>query len=305
MVFIYELDILSIKRGFMRKRYLFMILGVTILTCFIGLIIAGYLLSWSWTGFGPETSEPKQHAKTLWDWLQLLGVLAIPLAVGFGTIWFTTKQGQVSYRENADNQKEAALQVYIDKISELLLHEKLRDSAEGDEVRKIARVRTLTILPRLDGPRKRSVLQFLYEAGLIENGKCIVNLAEADLREIDLAHVGLLRASLYQVNLSRANLDGANLDGTYLHDANLKSVSMRGAYLHEVDLSGANLADADLRGAFLYGTNLQGAELQGADLREAEVNRANLRKATVTRDQLNKAKVLQSVAMPDSSTYPQ
>ena len=33
--------------------------------------------------------------------------------------------------------------VYLDKMSELLLEKKLRDSAEEDEIRKIARVRTL------------------------------------------------------------------------------------------------------------------------------------------------------------------
>ena len=63
----------------------------------------------------------------------------------------------------ADNQREAALQAYLDKMSELLLEKKLRNSAEEDEVRKIARVRTLTLLPRLDAIRKRSILQFLYE----------------------------------------------------------------------------------------------------------------------------------------------
>ena len=59
-----------------------------------------------------------------------------------------------------DNQRETALQEYIDKMSELLLQKNLRESAEEDEVRKIARVRTLTILPRLDARRKGSVLHF-------------------------------------------------------------------------------------------------------------------------------------------------
>ena len=91
-----------------------------------------------------------QPAKTLWDWLNLLGVLAIPAVVGLGAASYTAQQGKVSDREHTDNQRETALQAYIDKMSELLLHEKLRDSAEEDEVGKIARVRTLTILPRLN-----------------------------------------------------------------------------------------------------------------------------------------------------------
>ena len=60
----------------------------------IVVVVLGYWLNWHWTGLVPETSEPKQHAKTLWDWLTLLGVLAIPAAVGLGTIWFTRQQAK-------------------------------------------------------------------------------------------------------------------------------------------------------------------------------------------------------------------
>src|SRR5947209_19729828 len=95
------------------------------------LILTGYRLTW--TGF---------FNKTLWDWLNLLGVLAIPVVVGLGAAWFTTKQGKVSERENKDKQHETALQTYIDKMSELLLEKKLRESQSESEVRKIARVRT-------------------------------------------------------------------------------------------------------------------------------------------------------------------
>ena len=62
--------------------------------------------------------------KTLWDWLGLLAALAIPVAVAFGTLWFTTQQGKVSARENTDNQQEAVLQTYINVMSELLLDKK-------------------------------------------------------------------------------------------------------------------------------------------------------------------------------------
>ena len=40
-----------------------------------------------------------------------------------------------------------------------------------EDVRAVARARTLTALTRLDGERKRSVLQFLYESGLISKGR--------------------------------------------------------------------------------------------------------------------------------------
>ncbi len=78
-------------------------------------------------------------------------------------------------------------------------------------MRKIARVRTLTVLPRLNGRRKRSVLQFLNESGLIDKDKRIV----------DLTGAGLSGANLLEANLLGANLSGANLRGAELGGANL------------------------------------------------------------------------------------
>jgi hypothetical protein len=80
-----------------------------------------------------------------------------------------------------DKQREDALQAYIDKMSELLLEKDLRKSGEDDEVRKIVHVRTLTVLPRLDGNRKARVLQFLYDSGLIDKDSKIIKLGGADL----------------------------------------------------------------------------------------------------------------------------
>src|SRR5713101_4972460 len=248
----------------------------------IAVIILGYWLNWYWTGFnggeskitvtstskGTTTATELQPAKNLWDWLQPLGILAIPVEVGVGTVWFTTKQGQVSDATNKDNQREAALQTYIDNMSELLLQGKLRDSEE-DEVRKIARVRTLTVLRGLDAARKASLLKFLHDADLIDKNNRIIDLSEADLFE--------------------AKLFGANLRG-----ADLREVTLRGA-----DLSHANLLYTNLRGVDLSYAKLFGANLRGANLREAD-----LRGATVTKEQLEKAKSLKGTTMPDGSIHP-
>jgi hypothetical protein len=45
---------------------------------------------------------------------------------------------------------EAALKIYIDDISNLMLEEKLLTSEPGDEVRSIARAKTLNTLRMLD-----------------------------------------------------------------------------------------------------------------------------------------------------------
>jgi len=301
--------------------------GAIVFVVVIVIIIIGYQLDW--TGF---------KGKTVWDWLQLLGVLAIPVVVGFGAAWFTAQQGKVSDRENTDNQRETALQRYIDKISELLLHEKLRDSGEEDEVRNVARVRTLTVLLRLDANRKRIVLQFLYESGLIKKDESIIDLRTAHLRAADLDRVTPRGAYLSGANLGGADLSGADLNGAFLREADLSGADLSGADLQEADLgavklcaanlSGANLweidlsgtdlrranfrkadlSGADLNGAFLREADLRGANLIGTDLRgtnlsAADLSGADLSEATATIEQLDEAKSLKGVTIPDGSIH--
>lgn len=260
-------------------------------------VVLGYWFNWHWTGLVPETSEPKQHAKTLWDWLNLAGVLAIPVVVGFGAAWYTRQQGKVSERENKDNQREVALQTYIDKMSELLLHEGLRKAPQDADVRRIATLQTSTVLPRLDGKRKGNVLLFLYEAGLIEKSDPIVmfgaaGLHAADLRECDLSEMA--GASLYNSFISYALLDGADFTGMHL-----RKVIFEGGRLHQ-----ARFIKADLRDAEFFLSDLSGANLTAADLTNASLVAVNLTGAIVTDEQLNKAKSLQDTTMPDGSKHP-
>jgi Pentapeptide repeats (8 copies) len=226
-------------------------------TLVVLVILGGYKFNWDWTGFN-------RPSKTLWDWLQLLSALAIPVVVGFGAVWFTLRQGKVANAENTDNQRESALQAYIDKMSELLLEKNLRDSTEEDEVRKIARVRTLTVLRRLDAERRGNVLQFLYESGLISKAKQIINLDRA----------WLYGANLYRANLYKADLSGARLSGVNLYEADLR----------ETNLSRAHLRNSTLRGADLSGANLKDA-------------------TNIPPEQLEKAKSLQGATMPDGSIH--
>ena len=242
-------------------------------------VLFAYSSGWDWTGFNSGTSQItitstskgnytatiSQPPKLLWDWLQLLGVLAVPVVVGLGAAWFTAQQGKVSDRENKDNQREAQLQSYIDKMSELLLNEHLGERTaddnlkpEREQVQKIARVRTITVLTQLDARRVGYVFAFLREAVLqsTQSDRNIISFNNANLSKINLS-----QASLPEANLSGANLSGANLSGA--------------------DLSGANLSGADLSGADLSGTNLTEANLTEVNLTEANLRKANLRKATL------------------------
>jgi uncharacterized protein YjbI with pentapeptide repeats len=185
--------------------------------------------------------------------------------------------------------QEDALPEYLDQMVQLLSDKDrpLRRSKAGDEVSILARVRTLTVLPRLDGGRKGSVVQFLYESGLITKDRRVVDLSKADLSYADL----------YGANLSYANLHGGYLIKTNLIKADLVEADLSGAYLIEADLiradlSGANLSNAWLRhanlsGADLSGSNLSGSNFSGADLRGADVSRAVPRYANLSRTDLS------------------
>src|SRR5260370_19571687 len=140
-----------------RHRVTILVVAIILIVAIV-LIIVGY--RFDWTGFNGNTKS----GKTLWDWLQLL---IMPLALAIIAIFFNRSERKNEQRVASDNQQETSLQEYIKEMSELLLHEKLRESQPGDEVRIIARVRTLTVLLRLDKERKNSILQFLYESGLI------------------------------------------------------------------------------------------------------------------------------------------
>jgi uncharacterized protein YjbI with pentapeptide repeats len=188
--------------------------------------------------------------------------------------------------------QEDALPAYLDQMVQLLNDENrpLRQAAVGDEVSILARVRTLTVLPRLDGSRKGSVMQFLYEAGLIHRKLVLVDLTGADLRQVylheamlpgaDLGRADMAAASLSQADLSEANLNEtdlseANLNKANLSGANLRRATLLGANLSGANLSGANLSRANLSRANLSSrTNLSGANLSGADLPSALLSRA-------------------------------
>ena len=117
-------------------------------TALTTVIILGYCFNWAWTGLGSYTlpNSNFQGGKTLWDWMQLLIIPAV-LAIAGYVFTLTTSENERRATEQRsrderdttlDNQREAALQDYIDKMSELLLEKKLRESQQDDEVRKIA-----------------------------------------------------------------------------------------------------------------------------------------------------------------------
>jgi uncharacterized protein YjbI with pentapeptide repeats len=283
--------LLFVFRGYytenLRDRPLTVLGAATVVAAVVVLIRVGE--HYQWTGFG-ESGQRKldnqeiQPRKTLWDWLQLF---IVPLALAAIGLWFAAQQDAHQQKIEAkraesdrhieeQRAQDAALQAYLDQMSQLMLNGNLRGSKEGSEVRTLARARTQTVLGRLDGRRKGSVVQFLYEASLIDKENPVVSFSAVRLRGADLSDV-----ELHDANLSGTYLNDANLSGTSLHDANLSGAHLSGANLSDANLisaevSNAYLSDANLRNANLLEANLSGTELNDANLSHAYLNDANL-----------------------------
>jgi uncharacterized protein YjbI with pentapeptide repeats len=278
-------------------RYLgttsFVLAGVV---AFTWLLIRGY--SATWTGFG----KPALQAKTLWDWMQLL---LVPLFLAAAALVVRTSQrdnsrqrleerSALEHEIETDRQREEALQMYFDRIIELVLKEKL-SKFSPEEVRMVAKTRTHAVLRELDGRRKGMVILFLKDSNMIDR-EAVIDLAGADLREASLAFANLKRVNLSEADLSKADLRGANLTRSYLSATNLTEADLRGANLGEADLfeaklNGADVTRANLREANLSGADLRGSRLNDADIREADLSGVNLNVSDMVGANLRGAKL--------------
>ena len=225
-------------------------------------MICGYLFGWGWTGL-PRSKVPSntQPTKTLWDWLDLL---IVPIVLAIGGYLFTRSDNQAT-REAAERRaQDEALQAYLDQVGQLLLDKDapLQQSEEDSEVRTLARARTLTVLSRLDGDRKTQVVQFLYEAGLLDRQHHVLSLSGADLNGANLSGAQLSRANL---GLGLFISGAKPIQSGKTMKTNLRRADLSGANLFEAILSQADLSEADLSGARIALEQLkQVASLEGA-----------------------------------------
>jgi hypothetical protein len=146
---------------------------------------------------------------TLWDWIKLL---IVPTVLAGGGLWFNRQQRERELEIADRRTQDEALQAYLDQMSDMLIpntdQPSLYKARPGDSLSSVARARTLTVLTRLDGDRKARVVQFLYESGLLERKRPILDLSGANLGQ------AYLRAADWDgANLRGANRRGADLSG--------------------------------------------------------------------------------------------
>ena len=243
------------------------------------LVLVGLLVLILYKG---DVSSPWWEGDRDRDFWAYLKLLIVPAAIGIGAAVLNLMQMERARKAEAAQQardrvaqeasrqrelevehqraQDEALHAYLDQIGQLLLDKdrpllksatasEVPTETDGEEVRTLARARTLTVLPRLNGKRKRSILQFLYESRLIIKGHVVVALRGADLTAADLRATNLSAAHLSRTDLRDANLSLANLSGADLRDADLRAANLSLSNLSRVDLSEANLRDANLTNA--------------------------------------------------------
>ena len=154
-----------------------LVVVTAILLLLVRLAFWGYQAGW--TGFGPSPEFPKsqpitiaQPKKLLWDWLQLISALLVPIVVAGVGLWFTHRLRQTETEIAKDRQQEDDLLTYVDRMSKLLIEKHLATRESSREVRLVARVLTTTTLRRLPDERRRNaVLRFLTAADLINTAE--------------------------------------------------------------------------------------------------------------------------------------
>ena len=257
--------------------------------------------------------------KTLWDWLNLLAVGAVPIVIAFfGYQWEqrnkkeqarlerekykqarlekkgAKQQGELE-KERAEKQAELereiaqhhlfeeAIQNYLNNMSKLLLDKELRKEL-------FPNVNDILNPSDCDNPvRDVARIQTITILRRLEDDTYRQARIIHFLRDAELYKFILKKANLSGINLSQAHLMGANLQQAILGQANLQQAFLVEANLQQAFLGGASLQQADL-----YRANLQQAVLWGASLQQAALNQAKVQKAALERASLQQADLQQA-----------
>ncbi len=261
------------------------------------------------------------QAKTLWEWLELLGVPLTLALLGLFFQWQEKKRVREETKEQrkvaADEAKDDILQAYFDRLSALLVDKNLLAIAaklypNNDENRNSQQDSNLSPEQKGQLEKVREVVksqiisseqQELFDAGMnIVRAKTLsilrrfegdgerkVSVIEflIDTELLSKAKLSLRRSDLrdvklyYAANLEGANLKEANLEGSDLWEVNFKRANLCEANLKRTCFCAANLEEANLEEANLEGADLRGANLGGACLYMAELKVADLRGANL------------------------
>jgi hypothetical protein len=258
---------------------------------------------------------------TLWDWATLL---IVPAVIAAGAAWFNQQQRERELDIAERRTQDEALEAYLDRMADLILHENLLERAklgEPPELRERLREwyglgeRLQELERQLEEP-----LQELMQLEPLEQRERLQELVPLELWEPLLEFMQLrkrhgdegqrLRLEMAQpMMVARAStltvlggLDGSRKGQVmqFLHETGMisrLSTLQEGATtdeaavvpLYEGDFSNAALSGLYLGGDNLANVNFRGANLRTAVLRETILTRADLRDTDLTGADLTRA----------------
>jgi hypothetical protein len=138
-------------------------------------------------------------AKAVSDNAAVIGAL-----VALGGV-FTTQIVNISLEERraqetrnieAQRAQDAALQTYVDHISNLMSDWSLDDTPPDSPGFKLAQAQTFTLFMSIDSARRRIPLRLIYDLALIRKDMPLLSLKGAALDTADLHEITLLDVSL-------------------------------------------------------------------------------------------------------------
>jgi uncharacterized protein YjbI with pentapeptide repeats len=218
--------------------------------------------------------------------IALLGVL-ITQTVNTHLTRTTQENQQILDQKSRQNSE---LQSYLSTVREL-------PTDPNPAADTAAQAQTITVLPDLDPEQKRTVMQFLYQAGLINKDNPRIGLFYADLTSADLKGTD---AQDNRLVLNNVSLRGANLGNADLSYISMKGVNLSPARLVNTNLSNADLSDANLNHAWVSNVDFSGANLSGTDLGHVDL-RDDM---GLTQEQIDQAKGDGRTQLPEGLQRP-
>ena len=260
----------------------------------------------------PSSELPTSSAHSDWikyrrkplNWCKLINSALVPCVLGVFTIVYTLQQQELSNQREKqelshqlDSYRQILFKAYIDDISKLLAKESNNQTLTDRISLAYIRTRTLTILRTLDADRKKYIVLFLYESGLIRSTS--LDLRGADLNNIELVGpynlenlylpgVSWWNATFVDCQLKRANFDQSVMNNGRFIRSNLMSASLTEAFLNNGDFTGSTVLFTNFTGSRLVQANflksevVQAIDFTDCDLLNARFTEAQLKGQRVT-----------------------
>ncbi len=159
----------------------------------------------------------KIQNKTLWDWLELL---IIPFCLLLLSCLMTYTMDNLQKKELNEQKENELLKSYFSDMTSLMMNpiyktliETTLSDNNANEIQQITSARTLVALDTVSPERRSKIMNFLSDAGLIDN----IPLKRANLTETNLKYLWLKNGNFHSANLNKADLTGANLKGAKLY----------------------------------------------------------------------------------------